>query len=650
MKSSVVTDRIKELLAQAPAFDRLPEEVRDGLLPYITLRYFEAEEVVLEQGQTTHEYLYIVESGSVRLTELESGRLVDEYGEGEVFGNYGVIRGGALPFEVRVVESAVCLLLPIARFQEIYEAHESFAAFFNQNIRAYISDREGGDSGEKSAFDAAGARLLFGTTLGELVGRSPVLCEVGATAREAAETMREQNADSVVVVRDGEVVGILTDIDLRNKLVAEAAPADTPVEELMSRHVLRLGTEEPVFKALMEMMHHRAYHVVVSDDRNPDGPGQQAKVLGVISDQDISRAQGASPTFLTERIEEADSVEEFTGLRKEADQVLVNLERQGVQAEDLISINTEFNDRLMRRIISLVEGELKEFSPEMEVDLPWSWLSLGSEGRGEMSLVTDQDNALIYADPSGPEEAEKAETWFRTLAERANAALADAGFALCKGDIMARNPRWRQPASEWHKTFRQWILSPDREALMLASTFFDLRGLYGDFSLVKDLKSSISEALEKESRFLPFMAQNALSHRPPLSFFRRFVLERSGAYRHTFNIKRRGLRPIVDSARVLAVDLKYLDSANTVDRLRYAAREIPSLKRTLDDALDSYYYLSELRLKHHLRAIDQGESADNQINPSSLTGTQQSILKVVFANTGDVQDAVSRRYGLDPRL
>ncbi len=638
MKNSVVTDRISNLLAGTPAFDRLPEDERGRLLGKVTLRYFGPEEVILEQGLTSHEYLYIIESGYVRLTEKEAGRLVDEYGEGDIFGNYGLMKGGRLPFEVRTVEPTVCVLIGAGDFRELYDKHEEFAAFFDKDLRDYPQD--GGPG-----FDASGSRLLFGTTIGELIGRGPITCSPQATAREAAWSMRDENADSVVVTSEEGVLGILTDIDLRNEVVANGSSPETPVEELMHRNALRLPADAPVFQALMEMMQHQTYHVVVSESSKPG-----SKLLGVISDKDISRAQGNSPAFMTERVEQTNSPEELYGIRGEIDKLLIGLEHQGVKPKDLVTINTELNDHLMQRLVSLVEEEMWETRPDLYVDLPWVWLSLGSEGRGEMSLLTDQDNALLYADPADEDEAERAEEWFRTLAWRANEVLAEAGFALCEGDIMARNPKWRQSLSGWKETFEGWILTPDADVLVFASTFFDLRGLYGDMSLVDKLKNSIYQTLEKERRFLPFMVQNALGNRPPLSFFRRFVLERSGEYRHTFNIKRRGLRPLVDSARILAIELRYLDSANTVDRFEHIARKMPGMASTVENALDAYNYLDEQRFIHHLRAIERGEKLNNQINPSDLNNTQQNMLKVVFATVQEVQEALARRYGINTRL
>jgi CBS domain-containing protein len=628
--SSAIMERLTGLLDRTPPFDRLPAEERRSLPGDVLIEYFEPGEVILQQGRTSHEHLYVVESGLVRLVNVESRRLVGECGEGDLFGIYGLMRGGALPYEARAAEPTVCLLLRAERFHRLYAQYDSFAAFFDSDLSDFVR-------ASQIPLDASGARLLFGTRLGEVVHREPVVCAPDATAREAARAMREKGADASVIVEDGRVVGILSDIDLRDKLVAEAAPAETPVREIMTRDVVRLREDAPVFEALMAIMHHRAYHVAVTDGSE--------ELLGIVSDQDIARAQGHSPAFMVERIERAGSVAELSGMREETAGLLIRLYRQGVQPEDLVTINTEINDRLMVRTLELVEEEMEEPAP-----LRWAWLSLGSEGRREMSLLTDQDNALVYADPQSPEEAGAAEEWFRAFAERANEALAGAGFALCVGEVMARNPRWRKPLSGWKKTFRDWVLQSEAQELMEAGIFFDLRGLYGNRALVEELKAEIADALARERIFLPFMVRNALTHRPPLSFFRRFVLDRSGRYRHTFDIKAYGLRPVVDIARVFAMQVRYLDSANTADRLRYVSRVLPDMRQTAENALDAYEYLSELRFVDHLEAIERGEEPDNRLDPTRLSKTQQSMLKVVFQTVQDVQSAAAHRYGINLSL
>ncbi|MEW6637317.1 MAG: DUF294 nucleotidyltransferase-like domain-containing protein [Actinomycetota bacterium] len=625
MRSSAIVDRVAALLERTPPFDRLRQEDRRRLLGEVLIEYFEPDEVILEQGRTRHEFLYVVESGFVRLLDNETQVLIRECAEGDVFGSHGLLRGGALPYEARAVEPTVCILLRARHFRGLYEEHRPFAAFFDTDLDRYAR-------GRKLPLDASNARLLFGTRIGELVQREPVVVSPDVTAKEAARLMRREHADSVLVMRGEEVVGILSDMDLRDRLVAEGASFETPVERLMNEEVIRLRAGAPVFDALMEMMRRRARHVVVTE----------GTVLGVVSEGEISRAQGASPAAMMERIEGAGTVGELSRIRAEVTRLLIGLDRQGVRPSDLIAINTEANDRIIRRAIHLVETELRGDSPVPPVDLPWAWMSLGSEGRGEMSLKTDQDNALVYADPSGPEEAGMAERWFGVLAARANDALAACGFEYCRGGVMARNPKWRKPLGEWRGTFRRWILRPDAYDLMDAGIFFDLRGLYGEVALVETLKSGIAGDLGEQRLFLPFLARNVLAGRSSPSLFGR-LLARS--WRHEFDLKRRGIRPLVDVARLFAMDARYLDSANTADRLRHSPASLPGAAQTAENALDAYQYLSEFRFRHHLQAIERGKEPGNRLDLSILSRTQQSMMSAVFSTVEAVQDEVANRYG-----
>jgi CBS domain-containing protein len=345
------------------------------------------------------------------------------------------------------------------------------------------------------------------------------------------------------------------------------------------------------------------------------------------------------------RLSRAASIEDLARLRTEGMRSVLRLVEQGVRAAELLDVMTEINDQLTARLIRLVESNLRQTWKGAIPELPWVWMMLGSEGRREQSLRTDQDNAIIYADPSTKSEGVAAEKWFGALATDVNDALSRCGYALCPGEVMARNPRWRQPLSGWKRTFRQWVLTPDPSALMHASVFFDLRAGYGDRGLLENLQADLLEGIGQEPGFLGFLMRSALDYTPPLSFFRRFVVERGGEHSGSFDIKRRGLMPVVGIARVMALDVRYLDSTNTFDRLEYVVRTQPRLATSAENVLEAYQYLVDLRLKHHLDAFSSGQSPDNYINPEALTRTQRRILRSVFSVVSDAQESLGQRYG-----
>ena len=626
-------DRVAVLIQATPPFDQLSPELTDGLLGDILVEYFESDERILASGDTQHKHLYFVESGSVRLLDVERHRLTDLCGEGDMFGAAALLSQEALPYEAIAAEPTVCALIPAARFAMLRDACPDFADFFTESLKPRARAVE-------AAYDTADARLIVGSRTASLVRRKPLTCPPGTLVRQAAGQMRRHRVGAILIVDDGRVVGIMTDTDLRNKIVAEGASADTPVDGIMSTPVYSIGAQTPVFDALMEMSRRRIHHLVVTRDTDPASP-----LVGTLSDDDIAHAKGMNPAATIRRLEKARSITELARIRAEADGHLLRLYQHGIQCEDLTEVITEINDSLTIRLLKLAEEHQLAEHPDQAVDLRWTWVALGSKGRREMGLTGDRDNALIYEDPSGPAEQDRADKWFGAIARRVVMGLAACGFTLCKGGVMATNPKWRQPLARWKRIFRQWILEPEPMALMHSSIFFDLRPLWGHIELGRELTDDLRDALGRERGVLTFLTHNALTFRPPLSFFRRFVVDRSDEYRNSFDLKLHGLTPLVDMARVLALDACYLDSSNTFDRFEHAGKHLDGASAIAASAADALRYLHDMRLAHHLHQIEAGDKPDNHINPETLSKTQQQILRAVFSTVQDAQESLSHRYG-----
>ncbi|MEM9665583.1 MAG: DUF294 nucleotidyltransferase-like domain-containing protein [Bacteroidota bacterium] len=628
---SPTPDQIALLLAHTAPFSYLPEADRAQALEALLISYHDADEVVLAQGVEPLGHLYLVVSGHVQLRDARSQQLFDELSAGDVFGGGVLLGEGAVPFEARAQAPTVCALLPASSFHALAASTPRFGAFFRQDVQPV-----GG------AVTEGREAALFQTALRHLVHRPPVQCTPGTTARAAAAQMKATRVSSVLVVDDGQACGLLTRTDLVDRLLVEGRPPETPVEVLMSQPVVSLPADAPAFRGLMTLMQHRLHHLVLTETPDP-----ASTVVGVLSGSDLLRLQGYDPVHLLKEIEQAASVDALVHVRPTLNRHLARLHRQGLGVEELVAFNTEVNDRLTSRVLHLTEAAVRAEDPTAVPPLRWAWIALGSEGRQEMSLKTDQDNALLYEDPADEAQAAQARAWFLRLAQAANEALDRCGFTLCPGEVMARNPTWCQPLAAWVRTFRTWILEPDPKALMHASIFFDLRGLYGDEALVEALQDGLRAALARERGFLPFLMHNAQANRPPLSFFRRFVLDRTGEHRNTFDVKLRGLMPIVDVARVLALEAGFLASTNTLDRLRHVAETQPTLTSTAQDAAEAYRYLIDLRLNHHFEALQRGADLDNHIDPSTLTKVQQQTLKAVFTVISDLQEVLAHRYGAD---
>ncbi len=630
----VTLETLTTLIESTPPFDGLTPAMRQLLFEQALLVSYEADDIILAQGviPAHHRYLYLVVSGAVQLVDLESGRMVDYCEEGDVFGQHALLQEGPLPYEARALQPTQCVLIPEAAFFRAYRSCEAFAAFFEKDLQRYTLRLS------STRIDVAGAQVLLTTPLRALVQRPPVGCTPQTTVQEAARRMREERIGSILVLgADGRALGILTNSDLRDKIVAEGSTPEMSVGQLMTTPLITLPAHAPVIEGLMTMARYRVHHLVLTESEAPDSP-----VVGVISGQDIAHVRGHDPVATLKRIEQADSPATLAVLRQEAFALLRQLRQQGMKASDLLHLNSTINDRIVARILKLIEAQQQ---PDEEWAIPWAWMALGSEGRQEMSFKTDQDNALIYADPYSDQRARWAEDWLGKLALQANAALEAVGFARCPADIMASNPHWRQSISSWKHTLRRWISYPDKKIEMQVSALLDLRAVYGAGELVEQLKVDLQQAVQERRGFLTFMMRHALRNRPPLSFLGRFVLDRSGEQRRGFDLKLRGLMPITDLARVLALEAGYVRSSGTLDRLHTAAAQLPQVRQIAQDLQEAYRFLVELQLDHQLQQIEAGKPPDHYIVPEQFTSGQRKMLKLVFSIIQKAQEALAAHYG-----
>jgi CBS domain-containing protein len=638
MSKSTILGRIRTLLATAEPFNRLEESEREALLSDITVEYFNEGDVIIEQGSTTYAGLYVVESGTVQIMNVESQHLLKKCSEGDQFGAFPIIKGGASIYQAKAVEPTVCALINAKRFGRLLDENEIVASFFDNDIQQYVRRMD-------THVDVGGAHLLFSRNLEELGLRAPVTCDPDVLVRDVARLMTKENVDAVLVKRGSKVIGIVTDVDIRRRFVARGLPADTTVRRIMVRHPATITSETSLFDALMRMLERRVNRLVVVRKT-----GRISEPIGILTDRDIAHYRGKDPLATAQYIERVKMPSELVSIREETNEQLQSLFEQGISPEQLSRLIATMYDLFAIRAIELVEQEMRAASSGPAVNLDWTWLRIGSSGRQESVLTSEQHNALLYDDPASEEEAVAAEAWFTRLAVRVSETLETCGFLTSV--LVAQDVRYCKPLGQWKRQFREWIMQASREDVVEALRFFDLRGIYGKTDLVHELKQSIEDALNVESmdrnrQFIRLMAEHVLSYRAPQSFFERFVWTRSGDGSNRYNLRVRGILPIVEAARVLALDLRYLESTNTYDRLRHAVAKLPDMRSVLEPAIDAYRYFVDFRLEQQLNAVEGGDPPGNEIDLSSLSRMQQHILRRSSAAVTALQDAIADRYELN---
>ena len=621
--------QIAELLAGTEPFDILSDEERQSLLQKMTLEMYAPGEVILQQGDDIHRALYVVAEGLVRLEEAETGRTVDMAGAGAQFGSYGLLQGGALPYEARAVEQTSCALIAADSFQRLVEDNETFKAYFDADIKRYVRTLD-------EDIDASGAFLLFDTTLGGVLRAEPPTVDVGGTVRDAAEVMSRSDSDSVVLVQDGVPVGLVTEGDLVERVLAAGGDPGGPAMALVERPPIALRTDERLYDAMRTMMRERIRRIVVVD-------GETGALRGLLTAEDVSHFRGLDPVATTERLERAQSVEELAALRADSNRRLYRLYHQCVHSEDLLDLVTEIDDQLKRRVMTTVERDLRDELGGEAYDGPWAWLAFGAAGRRESVLKAWQDNGLVYADPD-PADADRAAAYYERLATRVVAALRECGYGDPENGVDASHAAFRQPVSQWRAAYDAWASGQDAGATARGSLCFDLRALYGDTELGDALCQAIQARLPND-RLSRILAREGTQTDLPLSTFGRVEVEEVGG-RTGLDLRSRVIQPVVQMARALALDVGYLASGNTFDRLRHVATTEHPLRAQAKALVPPFTTLVDLHLREQMQEAERGGQPNDLIDPDAMHKSQQNLLKETLKSVQSAQAAVRKHYGL----
>jgi CBS domain-containing protein len=592
--------------------------------------------IVFRQGATEVASFYVIQRGGVKTylaDEEGNATLRDFRGEGEYFGALALIQGTKANLNVETVEDTFCFLFPKEAFLELLQSEPRVAQYFLRQMSdklirtAYAELRQRGVNPRTE-----GALYLFSARTGDIVKGEPKTIGADESVQLAAARMAEHHIGSLLV-QDGaaNTIGIITDKDLRTKVVARGLDYRTPVAEIMTAPVRAIPEHAVCFDALLEMMRGKIHHLAVE---------RQGRIVGVVTTHDIMLLQGTSPLYLFREIMAQNRIEGIYPLSHQVPLVVRGLIEEGAKANHVTRMIAILNDHVLDRLLAL---QIEEMGPP---PLPFCWLLMGSEGRREQTFRTDQDNALIYAAPADEAQRQQAEEYFRRLAEAMIEHLTASGFPKCPGEIMASNPKWRQPAAGWRRAFDRWLSTPDPEEVLNATIFFDFRAGFGERQLAEDLRSHLCAATPRNEIFLAHLARDLMTSRPPLSFFRHLIVEKDGEHKNTLDIKTRGLTPFVDFARLLA--LKYgIRESNTLERLELLAGggHIPKELHTETSA--AYEFIMQLRLVHQLRMLEQGTTPDNHINPGDLSDLEKQTLKDAFGVIRRLQNHVKLEFHLE---
>lgn len=601
---------VREFLRGSLPFNELDDALLNQALGQLHIAYLPHGERF--DANSPHPGLRILRSGAVDIRDADN-KLLDRLGEGESFhiGGLNAERGDV---RALVIEDALIYRLPDEAYQELRRANRAFDRHFSTQRSRRLR--------RAARYQPEPNTML--EPVRTVMSRDLLTVAPDASVQQVAKAMADRRVSSAFVVEGGGLLGIVTDRDLRTRVLAQGRDVLSPVREIMTPDPESIDAGQSLFATTLLMTQRSYHHLPVFED---------GELAGIVTTSDLILARRDDPVYLVQHISRQTSAAGIQELVSGMADLMVHWVNGGMPAQQVSQILTAISDAVAVRLITLAEEELGP------APAPWAWLAFGSQARAEQLLGADQDNGIVIDDSVADEDL----GWYRELATRVCDGLAACGYKYCPGGIMATTDQWRERLGAWQNTVRAWARTPTNDAVMRVSIFFDIRPLYGDFALASALQQVMLSQAGSNTIFQAALAANALDSRPPLGIFRRFVVDRDGEHRDSLDIKKRGVLPVTEIARLHAL-AHGLPEVNTEARLNAMAKAGHMTMMDSRNLSDALHYVQRVRMQHQCEQVLAGEKPDNYVNPRSLPRLAREQLRDAFTIIDEAQSAVRQRY------
>lgn len=618
--SSVIVSGIVDFLRLHMPFSGMDEEALALIATHARLSYHPAGTLIVGPGSGTATVLHVLQRGTVTARFSSGPALFDEvdFVPGESFPISAVVGRRATTAEFSAAEDCFTYDIDAATVEDLMLRSPPFRQYCTAQVEALLQQayrrirQSYGEEGEHE-------RAML-TPLAEIVRLAPVTCPPGTPLKEALRLMHQFQIGSVVVVdARAAPLGIFTERDLLRFSAEGRTDLDAPIERYMTPGPLGLPATATIQEAALLMARRGIRHLLVLD---------AGRVRGVVSERSLFARERLSMRAASHAIELARDTEGLVAAGDAIRRFAASVLGQGLGAEPLTQIISALNDRLTERVIDL------EVANHDLAGISWCWIALGSEGRGEQTIATDQDNAIVFES-----EDKGAQARLLPFARAVNTTLDACGFPLCKGGIMAGHSPNCLTSEQWRARFGSWLRSPTPQALLDACIFFDLRQVAGDIRLADALRAWIMQSIPGHETFLHLLAENALRASPPIGFFGNLESGKPGG----IDLKLQGTRVFVDAARVYALATGTF-ATHTATRLREAGRALRVPAEEVESAVAAFFYLLLLRLRRQEASLPAEQA--NRVDPGSLNLLERRVLKESLLEARRLQ----RRLALDYQL
>lgn len=631
-----IAERITDFLKHYPPFSSLTYQSLLDIAKTCSVLYLEKNQTLFKINDPTHSFFYVVASGAIGLsvTSDVDDVLIDKCDEGDILGLRPFFAKNNYLMTAKAREESIIYAIPIETFKPYVAANPEVLSFllesFASNTRnPYDKNHKGKLVSENVIYNDQNAEIQYYQPI--KYTENPVTASPNDIVKFVAQTMASSKIGSMIIHENRKPIGIVTDKDLRSKIATGLYSIDVTIDKIMSSPVITVADNLSIAEAQIMMLKHNVSHLCVTKDGTND-----SEITGIITEHDIVVAQANNPGVLLKQSKRAQKSADLKDVREKLADLIQHSLDKNVPISHITSIVGEINLAITKRAIELAIEKIGTPPPAQ-----FAWMNMGSQGRKEQLLLTDQDNAIVFEDV--PEEKYDAvKNYFIDLAEKVTKTLNKVGYEYCPAEMMASNPLWCKSVTDWQHQFKGWINAPGEKGILMCTIFFDYDFVYGNEDLVDAISNTIHEETNDNQLFFAYLGADALKNPPPLGFFRQFLVESDGEHKDTFDLKGRALMPLIDAARILSLSKGIKNVANTISRYSKLAELEPQNAPIYEACADAFAELLKFRTEEGLKNENDGR----YLNLNELSKLDKVKLKNDFQPINDIQEVIKNRFQL----
>ncbi|MNK18325.1 inosine 5'-monophosphate dehydrogenase [compost metagenome] len=630
-----IAERIVDFLKNYPPFNSLNYQELLHIATEVRVLYLEKNKILFQIGDVCHDSFYIVASGAIGLSVTSDAEetLIDKCDEGDILGLRPFFAKNNYLMTAKAREESIVYAIPIHIFQPYVTANPDVLSFllesFASNTRnPYDKEHRGKLISENIIYKEQQADIQYFQSIH--YSKEPITAAPEAIVRDIAQMMTDKMIGSVIITSDDFPIGIVTDKDLRSKIATGHFQITTTASKIMTSPVITVPEDLSLAEAQLYMLKYNVDYLCVTEDGS-----DRSSVRGIISENDLVVAQANNPGVLIKEVKRAQSAKDLKRIREKLSELIQTSITKDIPLSHIMNISGEINTAITRRAIDLAILEMG--SPPAR----FAWLSIGSQGRKEQLLLTDQDSFLVFEDVA-QDKYRDVKDYFLRLARRTTSTLEKVGYFLSPDGSVASNMMWCKSLTDWIKQYNNWINTPGENSEAINSIFFDYEIAFGETSIEEAITEIIFKNVKGNKLFFDYLGNDALKKPPPLGFFRQFLVEEGGENKDTFDIKTRALMPLIDAGRLLILHQNIKGINNTYMRFKQLAIADSRNSELFLNCAEAFLTLSEFRTVEGLK----NDSSGQFINLEELSKTDKVKLKNCFIPIKEVQELIKSRFKL----